>query len=63
MKDAVAVFNEWAEQGKDIGMEKGHADAVNEMLDFAIQERESINKNFTFLDLRLWQWLGGKKGC
>ena len=51
MQKAINVFGVWAEQGKDIGMEKGHAAAVNEMLDFAIQERESFNKNFTFLDL------------
>ena len=51
MQKAINVFGAWAEQGKDIGMEKGHADAVNEMLDFAILERESFNKNFTFLDL------------
>jgi trans-aconitate methyltransferase len=51
MKDAVAVFNEWAELDKDLGMERGHADAVTEMLDFALKERHRINKNFTFLDL------------
>ena len=51
MQKAINVFGAWAEQGKDIGMEKGHAAAVKEMLDFAIQERESFNKNFTFLDL------------
>jgi len=51
MKDAVAVFNEWAELDKDLGMEKGHADAVTEMLDFALKERHRININFTFLDL------------
>jgi trans-aconitate methyltransferase len=51
MKDAVAVFNEWAELDKDLGMEKGHADAVTEMLDFALKERHRINNNFTFLDL------------
>ena len=51
MKDAVAVFNEWAEIDKDLGMEKGHADAVTEMLDFALKERHRINNNFTFLDL------------
>jgi len=32
-------------------MERGHADAVTEMLDFALKERHRINKNFTFLDL------------
>ena len=51
MKDAVAVFNEWAELDKDLGMEKGHADAVTEMLDFALKERHRIDNDFTFLDL------------
>jgi len=51
MLKAVDVFGTWAEQGKDIGMEKGHSKAVSEMLDFAIKERESLNKNFSFLDL------------
>tara|TARA_B100000530_G_C15850163_1_gene444933 strand:+ start:383 stop:1000 length:618 start_codon:yes stop_codon:yes gene_type:complete len=51
MQKAINVFGAWAEQGKDIGMEKGHAEAVNEMLDFAIQEREELNKTFSFLDL------------
>ena len=51
MKDAIAVFNEWAELDKDRGMEKGHADAVTEMLDFALKERHKINNNFAFLDL------------
>ena len=51
MKDAVAVFSEWAELDKDLGMEKGHANAVTEMLDFALKERHSINNDFTFLDL------------
>jgi len=51
MKDAIAVFNEWAELDKDLGMERGHADAVTEMLNFALKERHRINNNFTFLDL------------
>ena len=51
MRDAVAVFNEWAELDKDLGMEKGHADAVTEMLDFALKERHRIDNDFTFLDL------------
>jgi hypothetical protein len=48
MQKAVDVFGTWAEQGKDIGMEKGHAAAVSEMLDFVIKERERLNKNFHF---------------
>ena len=51
MRVAVAVFNEWAELDKDLGMEKGHADAVTEMLDFALKERHRIDNDFTFLDL------------
>jgi 2-polyprenyl-3-methyl-5-hydroxy-6-metoxy-1,4-benzoquinol methylase len=51
MKKATEIFGKWAEEGKDIGMETGHANSVNEMLDFALQERTNIGKNFSFLDL------------
>ncbi|MDC0442688.1 class I SAM-dependent methyltransferase [Gammaproteobacteria bacterium] len=51
MKDAIEVFNRWAEIDKDRGMEEGHANAVNEMLDYALKERYEINNDFTFLDL------------
>ena len=34
MKDATEVFDNWATIGKDEGMEKGHAAAVTEMLEF-----------------------------
>ena len=51
MKDAIEVFNRWAEIDKDRGMEEGHANAVNEMLDYALKERHEINNDFTFLDL------------
>ena len=43
MKDAIEVFNRWAEIDKDRGMEEGHANAVNEMLDYALKERDEIN--------------------
>jgi len=43
MKDAIEVFNRWAEINKDRGMEEGHANAVNEMLDYALKERDEIN--------------------
>ena len=33
---ATDVFSEWAEQGRDIGMEKGHSASVSEMLESAI---------------------------
>lgn len=51
LRKATDVFGEWAVQGKDLGMEKGHAAAVQEMLDFALVERERMNKKFSFLDL------------
>ena len=51
MRNATVVFGEWAENGKDEGMEKGHASSVNEILKFALKERNLINKNFNFLDL------------
>ena len=52
MQKAVDVFGAWAEQGKDIGMEKGHSAAVSEMLDFAVKEREYLNEKFSFLDFK-----------
>ena len=51
MKKAIDIFGEWAEQGKDVGMENTHATPVNEMIDFALEERANLGKNFSFLDL------------
>ena len=51
MRIATEVFGEWAEHGKDTGMEKGHASAVKDMLRFSLQERASLRKDFSFLDL------------
>ena len=51
MKKAIDVFGEWAKKGKDVGMEKTHATPVNEMIDFVLQERANLGKNFSFLDL------------
>ena len=51
MRKAKDVFNEWAESGKDLGMETGHADAVEEMLKFSLKERSEIGEQFSFLDL------------
>ena len=39
MKDATEVFDHWAVIGKDEGMEKGHAAAVKEMLEFIEKTR------------------------
>ena len=48
MKEAIDVFNEWAIEGRDLGMEKGHAASVEEMLAFAIGERSEIGKILVF---------------
>jgi 2-polyprenyl-3-methyl-5-hydroxy-6-metoxy-1,4-benzoquinol methylase len=51
MQKPTEIFGKWAEEGKDVGMEKGHATSVKDMLNFALQERANIGKNFSFLDL------------
>ena len=51
MQKPIEIFGKWAEEGKDVGMEKGHAISVKDMLNFALQERTNIGKNFSFLDL------------
>ena len=51
MRKVREVFDEWAESGKDLGMETGHADAVEEMLEFSLKERSEIGEQFSFLDL------------
>jgi len=51
MQKPTEIFSKWAEDGKDVGMEKGHATSVKDMLNFALQERANIGKNFSFLDL------------
>ena len=48
MKKATEIFGKWAEEGKDIGMETGHANSVNEMLDYALQERSNLEKKFSY---------------
>ena len=51
MRQATDVFGEWAEKGRDVGMAKGHAVSVSEMLSFVIKERKELDKQFSFLDL------------
>jgi trans-aconitate methyltransferase len=40
-RDATDVFSEWADKGKDAGMEKGHARSVHAMLELAGIPRNS----------------------
>jgi len=51
MQKPTEIFGRWAKDGKDVGMEKGHATSVKDMLDFALQERSNLEKKFSFLDL------------
>ncbi len=48
-RSPIDVFGDWALQGKDKGMETGHARAVANMLDFAIPRVQSP-ESFSFLD-------------
>ena len=52
MRPAVDVFGEWADIGKDEGMEKGHASSVGEILNAAFQEinKETIQRGFSAVD-------------
>ena len=47
----INIFNEWAQKGKDKGMEKGHATSVNEMLEIIKIRSNILQNNFSFLDL------------
>ena len=40
MRQATDVFGEWAEKGRDVGMAKGHAVSVSEMLSFVIRGKK-----------------------
>ena len=51
MLKAIDIFGEWAKEGRDVGMEKAHEISVNEMIDFALEERANIGERFSFLDL------------
>ncbi len=50
MRNATDVFSEWADIGKDAGMEKGHAPAVDEILTAAFEEMACIESGFSAID-------------
>ena len=52
MRPAVDVFSEWAENGKDKGMERGHAPAVSEILTAALDALPpySLERGFSAID-------------
>ena len=45
-KTPIEVFSDWAESGKDLGMQKGHKKSVEHMLHFATKDLD----NFSFID-------------
>ena len=49
-RSAPEVFEEWTLIGKDVGMEEGHAAAVDEMLEFALSDAAGLKKGFRALD-------------
>ena len=51
IRKATDVFHDWALAGKDLGMEKGHSYAVNEMLNFIFKEAEKSNRHFSAIDV------------
>ena len=50
-RPATDVFHDWALVGKDEGMEKGHAASVSEMLEFIWRQVESVEQNFSAVDV------------
>ena len=50
MRQATDVFSEWADIGKDAGMEKGHAPAVSEILAAAFEEMGHRESGFDAID-------------
>ncbi len=51
MRDATEVFSEWAGNGKDEGMERGHAASVEEMLNLAFSANNLSQKQFSAIDI------------
>ena len=47
----IEIFNNWALKDKDIGMEEGHAPAVDEMLNIIDKRTTILKSRFNFLDL------------
>ena len=50
MNKNIKLFNNWAVSGRDISMQKNHANSVGEMFNI-LHENNILNKPFTFLDI------------
>ena len=51
IRKATEVFHDWALKGKDEGMEKGHSNAVSEMLEFIFKKAENSQREFAAIDV------------
>ena len=51
VRNAVDVFDDWAQIGKDVGMERGHSAAVSEMLSYILNKMEKRENNFSAIDV------------
>ncbi len=58
MLKPVDVFNSWALNGKDEGMQKNHSIAVDSMMQMLI---ENSNKKFSFIDATAFGILGERE--
>ena len=47
----IKTFNSWAIKNKDVAMQKGHIDAVDEMFNLINKKTNLFNKPFHFLDI------------
>ena len=50
MRPATEVFSEWAQIGKDVGMENGHSAAVSEIIHSAMAHVEISESGFSAID-------------
>lgn len=51
VRPAVDVFSDWAIEGRDEGMERGHAPAVGEMLAFGLTRTAELGRSFRAIDV------------
>ena len=50
MNKNIKLFNNWAVSGKDVSMQKNHANSVDEMFNI-LNKNNALDKPFTFLDI------------
>ena len=50
-KTNINIFDQWAVENKDVGMEKGHQPSVNKMISIISERTDILNRSFNFLDI------------